>query len=152
MEIRRANWIPIGTITHSSMANMVSENHASIIRTAIRRALRIQKSWFTRRRRPMWNLTLHGSVTGYRAQVTLSSPGNPTTRTWDILASPGKRGSHLRVELKKQQLYNALHALAQSWPCTKGSNPGWVCTMMATTISGWQCLSACRPLRASGNN
>ena len=115
------NWIRIGTVTDSSIVNIVNKKDADIIRSAIKSALGIP--WYSRTVGP-WDLTLDRlQVTGldpdcYRAQVTLSSPGK-LTRQFYIYAKYRKDKKMvifdpaLSKERKNHILYRALQALAQ---------------------------------------
>ena len=115
------NWIRIGTVTDSSIVNIVNKKDADIIRSAIKSALGIP--WYRRTVGP-WDLTLDRlQVTGldpdcYRAQVTLSSPGK-LTRQFYIYAKYKKAKKMvifdpaLSKERKNHILYQALQALAR---------------------------------------
>ena len=116
------NWIRIGTVTDSSIVNIVNKKDADIIRSAIKSALGIP--WYSRTTVGPWDLTLDRlQVTGldpdcYRAQVTLSSPGK-LTRQFYIYAKYKKAKKMgifdpaLSKERKNHILYRALQALAR---------------------------------------
>ena len=100
------------------MVNIVNRKDAIIIRAAIRRALGWKSAWYVRRiRDPNLTLTLDGvtGLQGYRAHVSLSSPGKPTTKfVISAWKKKCKRGQGELSELSKEEiLYAALRAVAQ---------------------------------------